>query len=391
LDSGFFRSHILEDLIPFWMNAGLDTQHGGFFRPRDRAGRKLDRETKSSSRHGRMIYGFSVAYGLSKDAAYLDAAKQGVSFLVHNFWDHRYSGWYRQIRSSGPAIDTNKRAFDQAYVLSGLVEFFRITQDREVWSYIQASLDVLEEFFWDREFSGYYETLTREWQFESDQKTVCDQLDVMGSFLLLCRLDKSAEQMQNLRRIADLIVSRMLDEKYGCVLETFSRHWSYYPWRTRDRLLFGHNLKAVWQLAEAHSLTGESTYLQTARRLLDYCLQNAWDRDHGGFYQHGYRNGRLASDEKEWWSVSEGMSALLFMHRETQNPRYLEFFDKTARFALAHLFDPQYGEWFWACHADGRVKNDRKTDAYHSIQACLHAHELLRYRGDEAAAREEIL
>ena len=110
VDGSFFRRHILEDLIPFWENTGLDTHHGGFVRCRDRTGQKFDREVKASARHARMIYGFSVAYGLSKNTAYLNAAEQGVSFLIRNFWDDRYSGWYSRVRSDGERWTVNRVA-----------------------------------------------------------------------------------------------------------------------------------------------------------------------------------------------------------------------------------------------------------------------------------------
>ena len=40
--ASFYRSHLLENVIPFWMDHGLDRQYGGMLTSLDQAGNIMD-------------------------------------------------------------------------------------------------------------------------------------------------------------------------------------------------------------------------------------------------------------------------------------------------------------------------------------------------------------
>ncbi|MCP4691024.1 MAG: hypothetical protein GY859_23450, partial [Desulfobacterales bacterium] len=231
---------------------------------------------------------------------------------------------------------------------------------------------------WDPVFSGYYDSCFSDWRVKSDAKTLCTHLDMLTAALLLHDAAGESRCLDRARRLADLTTG-MMDPGRGCVLERFTREWIYDPAPIRDRIQFGHNLKAAWLLLKLFRLTEHAPYLETARRLLAFCLDRGWDEPHGGFFQHAYRSGAPASRVKEWWPECEGMMALAWMHRITGDDRYKERFIRLAHFTFNAFWDRIHGEWVLACHPDGSVQNSVKgcawKAAYHTVQAC---HEIWR-------------
>ena len=154
----------------------------------------------------------------------------------------------------------------------------------------------------------------------------------------------------------------------------------------RDKIEVGHNLKAGRLLLELYQLTQDQAHFTPAKELIDYCVEHGWDNRHQGFYYHLYRNGRVGSGDKGWWGESEGLPALLLLHKLSGESLYLDYFTKLAQFCFRHFVDPEYGEWFKWCYANGRVKNSDKRDAFHTVQASWYASRYLAEIQQAAAA-----
>ena len=379
-DPEFYRTHILEQLLPFWKRHAVDENYGGFVTHLDRRGRKTSDMLKSSAMQARMVYGFTIGYELSRNPDYLRLAQHGVRFLVERMWDSGAGGWYQDVSIDGNRRTTVKHLFDQAYVLLGLAEFYRRTRDRAALEYARKTCALLERHALDPLFAGYYESCHQDWRVRSSAKTICIQLDMLAGLISLFRATLEEDYVKRAIQQAD-IVTRMLDPKHGCLLETFTRDWMYDPATTRDRIQYGHHLKAAWLLLRMYQITGNQGYYATARQLLDFSLRHGWDKEHGGFYQRAFRSGVPDSLVKEWWPESEGLQALLLMYRISGETRYYEYFRQLALFTFTSFWDRRYGEWVLACYRNGAVRDSRKgcqwKAAYHNVQACYGIRKLL--------------
>ncbi len=376
-DGEYFRRQLVEEILPFWEEHSVDRRHGGFLVHLDRRGRIYDASRKFAAMQGRMVYAFSIGHRLQPGAGYLDRAEQGVQFLFDHFWDDRFGGWYRVVHRDGRPDVTVKHMFDHSYVLIGLSEYYRETRDPEVLGYIERTCQRLADHLWDREHLGYFECCRRDWRVRASRKTICTHLDVLAVAISLAETLGGRRNAEWIEQIADIIVQRMRDRRHGSLLEIFDRDWRYDPLATRDKIEFGHNLKGAWMLLRAYELTGNRDHYAIARRLVDYCLRYGWDDENGGFYQHGYRNGMLARDEKLWWPECEGILVLLRLHRLSGDPRYFEYFTRLTSFVDRHFRDAEAGEWFRTVSRDGTARDTRKGGdykaAFHTAETCLHA------------------
>lgn len=244
-NSDFYRNHIIEHLLPFWEKYSIDHRYGGFITHLDRRGQIYDDTVKSATMQARMIYAFSVGYNIQSNLNYLNIAKQEVKFLIENLWDHEFGGWYRSVYRDGRVKDTEKQLWVQAYVLLGLVEYYRLTRDNSILKYVIKTHELLDQYGWDKQYLGYYEYCHRNWVVKSSKKTICVQLDLLAAIMSLYYVAGEDVYFNRLKQIANIIVMRMCDKKYGCVMEKFYGNWLYNPIATKDKIQFGHNLKAA--------------------------------------------------------------------------------------------------------------------------------------------------
>jgi mannose/cellobiose epimerase-like protein (N-acyl-D-glucosamine 2-epimerase family) len=382
-DPAFYRDHIAEALLPFWVRHAVDTEHGGFFTHLDRAGRVYDARYKHAAMQARMIYAFSAGYEITNNPLYLQLAQHGVRFMRERMWDAVHHGWYKTVWREQGVREADKESFVQSYAVIGLTEYWRVTHDESVAAQIEHAMDLLDRHAWDEAGQGYYWSCSREWQVTCDTKTICAQLDMMFAHFGLFLLTGSAARLARVEGLAALIVTRMQDLRHGCLLENFTSSWIYDPLPTRDALQAGHLLKAAWLFLRLYQVTHQQTYLAHARRWLDYAMRHAWDAVNGGFFQHIYRNGGLASTVKEWWPECEGLLAFSLAGSVTGEPVYWEFFDRLAAFTFASFWDRKHGEWVLSVAPAGTIHDERKgcdwKAAYHTVQTCS---EVMHYLAD---------
>jgi cellobiose epimerase len=320
------------------------------------------------------------------DDTYLDIAGRGARFLADHMWDHDAGGWFHKVARDGAVIRPHKRLFDQAYVVLGLSTYARASGDSAVLERAVETYELLERHAWDHAFGGYYERCDRDWSVSSADKTLIVHIDMLEAVRALAALTHRAEDAARAEELTDLLMSRMRDRRTGCFVEHFYRDWRYHPLRTRDVIRVGQNLKAIQLLSLARDSAGarDSAKSAAGRQIMDFCLEHAWDQRHGGFFQFVARNGSIASAEKLWWTMCDGILALLTLCVEG-DARYRKYAAELESFALTHFVDPVFGEWYTSCHRDGSPLDTRKGStgkaAYHTVQLCVDGLSLLPVPG----------
>jgi mannose/cellobiose epimerase-like protein (N-acyl-D-glucosamine 2-epimerase family) len=307
-------------------------------------------------------------------------------------WDRDAGGWFQTVTRNGETLRAHKRLFDQAYVLLGLSVYARASGDPCVLERAVETYELLERHAWDDEHGGYYERCDRDWAVSSTDKALLVQIDMLEAVGALAAITRRREHVLRVQELTDLILFRMRDPASGCFLEHFHRDWRYHPLRTRDVVRVGLNLKASWLLLQGRETVGdrEPATLPASREVMDFCLEHGWDHRYGGFFQFVARNGSIARPAKEWWPMCDGMLALLTLLARVGDSRYRDHAIALEGFAFGHFVDPVFGEWYTTCHRDGSPLDENKgrssKAAYHTVQLCADALDLLPVRGGGSGA-----
>ena len=79
--SALYRADLTDNILPFWLEHGLDRKHGGIYTCLDREGKLMD-PTKSVWFQGRFAFVSSFAYNqVERRPEWLDASRKKIDFI----------------------------------------------------------------------------------------------------------------------------------------------------------------------------------------------------------------------------------------------------------------------------------------------------------------------
>jgi len=386
LSAEFYRRHLLDDLLPFWARA----ESGGVFQiSLQRDGTSWEGPAPSATAQARMVYAFARGHAVSDTSGFGEVAARAVDHLIGAYWDKEYGGWYRQAVAGGAVVDDSKFSFDQAYVLSGLAEYVRVTGDEHAQRYLIDTLTLIQEHVWDSLHNGYFDWLERDWSIRHPRKTLCIHVDLLAGLLAAHAVLPEQGLLERIKTLADLMRDRMLDPRSVQLLEVFQREFVYSPHSCEDTVLVGHTFKVAKHFLMVSDLTGDLSYAETAKLIVDRALEIAWDHEQGGVFHEVFRNGVVRSGEKVWWTVCEGMITLLMLGERISEQAYLDRYHELAAFAFQYFADPEFGEWITSTYRDGTPKCTNKGGTLE--KAAFHTVEMASYAMASFERRTQVL
>ena len=391
-----------EKVMAFWLEHGIDRQHGGYWTDLARDGSRYGQGEKWIVVQARTIYSMCLAYQMFGEQVFLDQAAQGAAFFRTHFCDAENGAWYYGIsRDGGEVLDDSKQPYGLAFVSYGLAEYARLSGDDGA---LQDAIDTHERVMakcWDAERGGLPNRFTADWQLTEGIKRVDTHMHTMEGVSALYHATGDERYLERLNLLANTILGRIgvdgcYDAEHGCTHEMFHMDWSEAVERIGGLCNYGHVTEAGWFIAKLAAYTGNERHARLARGLVDWAVEHGFDRDAGGLYDYGQPTGEVARDTKVWWNQAELLGALAFLYRITGQESYLDTLEKQVSFIEGYVLDGAYGEWYARLHADGTLieseegrpdyKGSRWKSPYHVIQALYHAHNDLR----RAAGVQEV-
>ena len=375
------RDHLLTRVLPFWEQHGVDRDYGGFITHLARDGGVTDHSEKFLVMQTRMIYSFAAGFSLGGPPEWLNAARQGLGFLLKRFRDVEKDGWFWSVTRQGEPRDTRKRMYGHAFAIYALAEYGRIAKDGSAIAAADHTWSLVTDHFRDQAHGGVIEGCDRAWTVTSPNHTMGTHLHTVEALLALREATGREYYWQRARAICDLIVKHMTEATHRCALEKFRPDWTHDEEASRGLVDLGHNLEAAWLLLRADEIEPTPAYRDAARGFLDYVVRFGLDATYGGVFSHGPLGEPATVRQKIWWVQTEALVAFLLGYLAFDDRRYWDGFTNVVGFCLGRLHDPEYGEWYHSTEEDGAPRNTDKGSAwkaaYHTTQACAYAHEYL--------------
>jgi mannobiose 2-epimerase len=235
---------------------------------------------------------------------------------------------------------------------------------------------------YDREYGGYYEAFSREWNEIDDQrlsgkdanekKSTNTNLHVVEAFANLYKVwpdENLKKQIQGLLRI---FLQHIIDSANHHLRLFFDEQWNNKP----ALLSYGHDIEAAWLLPDCAVIINDKhliAALTTSSVHLTNAAINGLDADGGLWYEYDLRENKLIR-EKHWWPQAEALVGFINAWQLRGENHYAEAALNCWQFIKTHLLNPT-GEWYWGVNEDGSIMNEDKVGLwkcpYHNSRACL--------------------
>lgn len=381
----FHATNLLSNIVPFWLEHGLDTEHGGFHGYLDRDG-SLYGTDKSVWAQGRGVWVFSrLCDVLGVREEWLETARSGFEFLMDHCFDDdgRMFFW---VTGDGKPLRKRRYFFTETFGAIGCAGYARLSGSERAFERAQETYRLVVDLYHHPEkLPPKVNPETRRTKAHAVPMIVLATSQVMRTMqedpLYEEIIDETLEEL-----FRDFVKpsERALFETVGPDGERLDS--------PRGRCLNpGHAIETSWFLMEEGRHRSDQGLVEKALQILEWSLERGWDEEYGGLYYFVDVESRppeqLEWDMKLWWPHTEALYALLLAHSLTGEKKYEAWYDRVHTWTADHFLDPEHGEWFGYLHRTGtishRLKGNLWKGPFHIPRALLNCWRVLEEMEEE--------
>ena len=374
----------LSNILSYWMKYTPDEVYGGFVGRIDGNNQVVANAPKGSVLNARILWSFSAAYNLTKNADYLLYAERAYQYITQYIIDREFGGVYWSVDYEGKPLDTKKQVYASAFTIYGLSEYYVASGNEEAKTLAIELYELLVNKSFDIKNTGYLEAFTREWQPIDDlrlsakdaneKKTMNTHLHVLEGYTNLYCI----WQNEGLKLQIDILINNFLDhfidpKTHHCLL-FFDEDWN-----SKSGLIsYGHDIEATWLLQQSAEVISNDFLLQKIKTvnitITDVTL-NGLDEDGGLWYEYEPADDHLIK-QKHWWVQAEAIVGFYNTWQITGDEKYLAIVEKNWQYIKAKILDQNNGEWFWGRDENGEIMQGEDKAGlwkcpYHNSRACI--------------------
>ncbi len=402
-----------QNILRFWLDRMVDREHGGFYGRIDGKGMLHPEAEKGAILNARILWTFSAAYRVLGNPEYLDASRRAYDYLINHFIDKEYGGVYWSVDFLGNPLDTKKQFYAIGFALYGLTEYVRATGDREALDYALQLYECIEEHALDRQYNGYIEACTREWDeitdmrlsdfdanFPKSQNThlhiiepytnllrclkelhaaeTCDYVPVLGSVLpvgISVPIETIHDTEASLRNLIAIFTDKILNPETHHLDLFFEMDWTRGAGHLES---YGHDIECSWLMHEAALVLGDKEVLAKVEPIVRMVAKASEKglRPDGSMIHEANLTTNHVDDDLHWWVQAENVVGWFNLYQYFGDEEALEKAVRCWEYIKKELIDWDNGEWFWSRHPDGSLNTvDDKAGfwkcPYHNSRMCL--------------------
>lgn len=357
-----YKKDLTENIMPFWMEYGLDRENGGVYTCVNRDGSLMD-TTKSVWFQGRFAFICSFAYNnVEKNQEWLDAAKSTLEFIEKHCFDEQ-GHMYFSVTAEGKPLRKRRYVFSETFAAIAMSEYALATGDQH-WA--KRAIQVFEDTQRFLATPGFLPA-----KFEEDVKlqghSIVMILINVGSCIrkvvddpkLTQQIDESIEKLKKY----------FIHPEFKCLLETVGENGEFIDTNMTRTINPGHCIETSWFIMEEAKLRGwDKPMFDLALQVFDWSWDWGWDKQYGGIINFcdckNLPSQDYSQDMKFWWPQCETIIASLYAYLGTGDEKYLYRHERISEWTYAHFPDVEYGEWYGYLHRDGTVAQPAKGNLY---------------------------
>ena len=377
-----YKDDLINDIMPFWMNHGLDREHGGVFTCLNRDGSLID-STKSVWFQGRFGYVCAFAYNnIEQRQEWLDASRSCIDFIEHHCTDADGRMFF-EVKADGTPLRKRRYLFSECFAVIAISEYAIATHDA---SYVEKAYHVFQLILHYAETQGLL------------QDKYLPALESQGHSLTMILINTASRLREacevliggvgdvgevgdvGFKEMVSLLTDRInqsifsleryfLHPEFKAVLETVGPHGEFIDTCMGRTINPGHCIETAWFiLEEAKHRQWDEHLTELGLTIFDWSWQWGWDEAYGGIIN--FRDCRnlppqdYSQDMKFWWPQCETIIASLYAYQATGDEKYLERHQLISDWTYSHFPDKEFGEWYGYLHRDGTVAQPAKGNIF---------------------------
>lgn len=356
-----YREDLVNNIMPFWMEHGVDHEHGGVYTCVDRDGTLMD-TTKSVWFQGRFAYICAYAYNnIEKNPEWLDAAKSTIDFIEAHCFDTDCHMFF-EVTADGTPLRKRRYVFSESFAAIAMAEYSKATGDK---TYAEKAMQIFRDMRRMLTTPGLLEPKylpTMEAQGHSITMILINVANVLRQVCDDAELEEQTEL--SIKALAQYFIH----PEFKALLETVGPKGEFIDTINGRLINPGHCIETSWFLLDVAERKGDKELQKLALQIFDWSWDWGWDKEFGGIINFrdckGFPQQDYSQDMKFWWPQCETIIACLYAYKLTGDEKYLERHRMISDWTYAHFPDHEYGEWYGYLHRDGSVAQPAKGNIF---------------------------
>jgi len=311
----FYHDHLFRQILPFWLERGIDREHGGYFTGFANSGGRLLHEHKFAWSQGRFAW---VWARLANQCAsrpeaeqYLALARSGAEFLMrHAVQPDGHASFIlsregrpilldpqRQPRAAGPGERYDTSTFADCFVIYGLSEYARASGESAAFDFAAGLYDSVEQRLAAGEFRtdpyptppGYRQHGVPMIMLETSRELAlsADRFDP-GRVGEASRPARAAALRRRGSEFALQIMRQQRPAGQDVVIEFLGSDGLIRGDMLGTYVNPGHTLECMWFVIHYAEETGDEEMIREAIAVIRRACEIGWDEEYGGLYQFAH-------------------------------------------------------------------------------------------------------
>ena len=383
------------NILRFWLDKMQDHERGGFYGRMTGEGEICPQAEKGCILNARILWSFSAAYRVLHHPEYLTAATRAKDYILTHFIDPEYGGAYWSLDCDGNPLDTKKQFYAIGFVIYGLSEYARSTGDKEAFERAMDLYYCIEEHSLDKQYGGYIEAATRDWQPIADMrlsdfdanypKSQNTHLHIIEPYTNLFRLmqerpelttpEEKSKVEQSLRNLITIFTDRILNASTYHLDLFFEMDWTRGAGWLES---YGHDIECSWLMHEAALVLGDHEVLRKVEPIVQkvaVASEKGLNADGSMTHEANLDTGHVDAD-RHWWVQAEAVVGFINIYQHFADEAALEKALRCWTYIKENLIDYELGEWYWSRDPERHI--NKKDDhagfwkcPYHNSRMCL--------------------
>ena len=360
--------------LPLWSSAGVEAATGGFHERIGQDGRPMVNDDRRSRVQPRQLYCFSAAHhhGLPGDWDML--VRNGLTYFENTFRKH--DGLYGALASAqGVLINPEYDLYNQAFALFSFSQIASSFTDATM-RMEEKAVELL------RILTAHHKHPLAGFEHSDPPSLPLCSNPHMHLFEAALAWEALAERPEAWTaladEIADLALTKFIDQKSGGLREFFDHDWNPHPSEKGRIMEPGHQFEWAWLLARWGALRNNAAAIAKAERLFEIGIDHGMSDDGKVAIMSLYDDFSVHDAVARMWPQTEWLKAatkLAVVGRPERRGDYIASALKAAEAFSIFLSTPVHGLWYDKRRPDGTLVDEPAPAStfYHILCAIYEA------------------